>query len=224
MDHPEHRGHPPARGGSLWLHPDDDLAPNRPGETLHGRVAALPAGRLRAARDRLLRRSADADALRAALRAQQRAGAVLDGFGPAGWRVLHSVPLPGGADLPHLAIGPGGVFAIRSVPLDGTRVAVDEDFVRVDGRRAEPHVRLSRRAATRAAHALGRARGHPVGVRAVLVCVAAVRITVGEQPRDVDVLDEVALAGLCGRGGVLTPAGVEALHSAARDRGTWRYA
>ncbi|MFD5317470.1 nuclease-related domain-containing protein [Streptomyces sp. NPDC127098] len=207
--------------GPLWLHPDDDLAPNRPGEILHGRVAALPAGRVRLAVDRLLGRAAPRDALLAALRGEQLAGAELDALGGAGWRVLHSIPLPGAADISHLAIGPGGVLSFRTVLHRGARLAVEEELVRIDTRRAEPHVRRCRRDAHRAAHALSAACGFRVAVRPVLVCVAAAAVTVAPELRDVEVLREQALTSLAERVGVLGPDGVETLYGLARDRRTW---
>ncbi|MEU0459247.1 NERD domain-containing protein, partial [Streptomyces sp. NPDC006129] len=74
----------PAELARLALHPDDDLAPNRPGEAL---LVALdrdpgPARRLRA------------DPRRRALEAQQAVGDALDRLDGAGWHALHSVPLP----------------------------------------------------------------------------------------------------------------------------------
>ncbi|NEB79257.1 NERD domain-containing protein, partial [Streptomyces sp. SID14478] len=93
----------PAELARLSLHPDDDLAPNRPGEAL---VIDLD-------RDPAPQRRLRTDPRRTALAAQQRTGEVLDGLEPAGWRALHSVPLPGGARIHHLLIGPGGLFALH---------------------------------------------------------------------------------------------------------------
>lgn len=225
MENPEDPGRWRAGRGPLWLHPDDDLAPNRPGETLLGELAARPVGRLWRVRDRLLLRSAEAAALRAALDAEERVGDRLDLLAGVGWRVLHSVPLPGeAADLSHLAIGPAGVLCLRSVGHRRARLEVGEDAVRIDGRRAEPHVRRCRRDARRAAHALGRGCGFPVAVRPVLVCVGAASVTVSPALRDVEVLRESDLDGLAARGGVLKPDAVEAVHGVARDRRTWRWA
>ncbi|WP_079252300.1 nuclease-related domain-containing protein [Streptomyces sp. MP131-18] len=224
MENPEDPGRWPPGSGPLWLHPDDDLAPNRPGETLYGKVAALPTGTARRVRMRLLRRGAEADALRSSLLAEQTAGARLDRLGGVGWRVLHSVPLPGGADISHLAIGPGGLLVFRSVLRRGARVEAGEDVVRINGRRTEPDVRRCRRDARRAAHALGRACGHPVTVHALLVCVGAARIGVTSALRDVEVLHEDRIAGLAARGGALKPDGIEAVYGVARDRRIWHHA
>ncbi|MGP3970903.1 nuclease-related domain-containing protein [Streptomyces sp. 6N223] len=225
MENPETPDRQPYGGGPLWLHPDDDLAPNRPGETLHGRVAALPAGRARRLRDRLLARSREAGDLRARLLGEQFAGARLDRLAGVGWRVLHSVPLPGAPDISHLAIGPAGVLSFRTVFHRGARLSVGGDTVevaRAGRRRAEPYVRTCRRDGTRAAHALTRGCGFPVEVRPVLVCVAAARVEVGTGPRDVEVLAEPELPSLAERGGVLKPDVIETIYGVARDRRTWR--
>lgn len=221
MEYPENSERRPG-GGSLWLHPDDDLAPNRPGEALHGQLAALPPGSVPRLWDRLLRRPREADALRAQLAGEQAAGARLDELSAGGWRVLHSLPLPGDATLSHLAIGPGGVLCCATVSHTSARLTVDADTVTVDDGRGEPAVRRCRRNALRAAHALTRGCGVRVEVRPVLVCVGAVQVTVSPALRDVHVLRERQLAGLRGRGGVLKPHAVEAIYGVARDRRTWQ--
>jgi hypothetical protein len=187
-------------------------------------VAALPAGRLRALAGRLLPGAGEAGALRSLLAGEERVGRRLDGYAGAGWRVLHSVPLPGGACLSHLAVGPGGVFALRTVHHPGARPVVDEDWLRVPGRPPSPDVRACRRDARRAAHALGRGCGFPVPVRPVLVCAGATGVTREPAALDVDVLTEDGLDALAGRGGVLKPDAVERIHGVARDRRVWLHA
>jgi nuclease-like protein len=224
MENPETPERQPNGSGPLWLHPDDDLAPNRPGETLHGRVAALPADRPRRLLDRLLLRSAEPDALRARLAGEQFAGARLDRLATAGWRVLHSIPLPGAADLSHLAIGPGGVISLRTVHHRGARLLVDVDTVavaRAGHRREEPYSRACRRDGRRTAHALSRGCGFRVDVLPALVCVAAARVAVTDGLRDVEVLREQELGALAERGGMLKPDMIETIYGVARDRRTW---
>ena len=74
----------PAELARLALHPDDDLAPNRPGEAVHTALdrERPPALRLRP------------DARRRALAAQETVGDALDALDGAGWRTLHSIPPP----------------------------------------------------------------------------------------------------------------------------------
>lgn len=95
----------PAELARLSLHPDDDLAPNRPGEALQIALDRDPSSpyRLRA------------DPRRGALAAELTVGEALDELEGAGWHVLHSLPLPGGDRLHHLVIGPGGLFAVHTL-------------------------------------------------------------------------------------------------------------
>ncbi|OSP26541.1 hypothetical protein B7767_41695, partial [Streptomyces sp. 13-12-16] len=105
---------PPAELARLSLHPDDDLAPNRPGEAL---LIDLdrdpgPARRLRP------------DPRRRALVAERTVGEALDRTDGAGWHTLHSIPLPGGDRIHHLLIGPGGLYAVHALYAHRRRVTV----------------------------------------------------------------------------------------------------
>ncbi|MFI6641264.1 nuclease-related domain-containing protein [Streptomyces sp. NPDC050504] len=199
----------PAELAGLALHPDDDLAPNRPGEALH------------AALDRNPPRSRPfgfpgADPRRAELAAQERVGGELDRLEAAGWRVLHSVPLPGDDRIHHLAIGPAGVLAVRTLPAPRQRVRIGDPDVTVGRGRSAPQLRWARRAAERASLALAAA------VRPVLAVVGAARLAVEQPPPPgVRILRDDEVPALGRLGGVLKPADVEALHAVARDRRTW---
>ncbi|MEU3145219.1 MULTISPECIES: NERD domain-containing protein [unclassified Streptomyces] len=196
----------PAELARLTLHPDDDLAPNRPGEAL---LVALdrdpgPARRLRA------------DPRHRALEAERAVGEALDRMDGLGVRTLHSIPLPGGDRVHHLAIGPGGLYAVHTVYARRQRVTVADPLVAV-GRRREPHpvLRRVRADADRVSYAL------TAEVRPVLVLVGASQVTVRTPPREVRVLTDGEVERLGDLGGVLKPADVEALHAMARDRSTW---
>jgi hypothetical protein len=204
----------PADLALLALHPDDDLAPNRPGEALHAVMDGVaPPSRFRA------------DARRDALVAQQVLGERLDGLEGAGWRVLHSVPLPGGGHIDHLLVGPAGVMTVRTLYARRQRVRIADPLVTAGRGEAQPQLRWARREAERASLALAAA------VRPVLALVGAGRVEVapGEGSGGVrilryergaaETLDEVA--ALARLGGVLKPADIEALHATARDRRTW---
>ncbi|MET7539944.1 nuclease-related domain-containing protein [Streptomyces sp. NPDC055059] len=195
----------PAELARLALHPDDDLAPNRPGEALQIAVDRDPGP------PRRLR----GDPRRRALEAEQSVGGALDAFERAGWRVLHSVPLPGGARIHHLLIGPGGLYALHTLPARKQRVRVADPMVMTG--RSEPHPLLSRvRAdAARASFAL------TAEVRPVLAVAGATTVEVAAPPRDVRIVVDTELQSLARTGGVLKPADVEALHAMARDRHTW---
>ncbi|SFD06367.1 hypothetical protein [Streptomyces aidingensis] len=230
---------PPVRpqGSPLWLHPDDDLAPNRPGETLRGAGEAAPGG-LRRGLDRLLGRAAAAAARRDRLTGEMVLGAALDGLAPGGWRTLHSILLPGHEILAHLAIGPGGVFGFYTACHPRARLWAGSDaaapagspdgpgdgppeLVRIGRRREEPYLRFARRLARRAALALSAGCGTPVPVAPVLALVAAGEVRVSPELRDVEVVREDDIRVFGGRGGVLKPETVETLYGVARDRRTW---
>ncbi|MCD9878058.1 nuclease-related domain-containing protein [Streptomyces guryensis] len=195
----------PAELARLSLHPDDDLAPNRPGEAL---LVALdrepgPPHRLRP------------DPRRRALAAEQTVGEALDRLDGAGWHVLHSIPLPGGDRIHHLGIGPGGLFAVHTVYARKQKVTVSDPMVTLGRRDPHPLLRRVRADADRASYALT-AEVHPV-----LALVEPADVAIPAPPREVRVLKDTDLAGLTRLGGVLKPADVEALHAMARDRGTW---
>ncbi|MEU9735046.1 nuclease-related domain-containing protein [Streptomyces sp. NPDC048002] len=195
----------PAELARLSLHPDDDLAPNRPGEAL---LIALdrepaPSRRLRA------------DPRRRALTAEQTVGEALDRLDGAGWHTLHSVPLPGGARVHHLAIGPAGLFAVRALYARKQRVRVADPMVAVARRAPQPLLRLVRADADRASYAL------TAEVRPVLALAGPADVTVTGPLREVRVLQDTDLVELAREGGVLKPADVQALHAMARDRRIW---
>ncbi|WAX77985.1 NERD domain-containing protein [Streptomyces sp. KMM 9044] len=196
----------PAELARLTLHPDDDLAPNRPGEALLVAIDRDPGPA------RLLR----ADPRHRALEAERAVGEVLDRMDGLGVRTLHSIPLPGGDRVHHLAIGPGGLYAVHAVYARRQRVTVADPLVTV-GRRREPHplLRRVRADADRVSYAL------TAEVRPVLVLAGASQVTVRTPPREVRVLTDGEVERLGGLGGVLKPADVEALHAMARDRNTW---
>ncbi|MFF8954209.1 nuclease-related domain-containing protein [Streptomyces sp. NPDC014894] len=192
----------------LSLHPDDDLAPNRPGEALLGELAGRePPGRLS-------RRGPD-HARFARLAAEETIGGELDRLEGAGWRVLHSVPLPGGDRIDHLAVGPGGVLAVHTLPAHRLRVRIEGLTVRTGRTEPVPLLRLTRRRAERASHALA------VAVAPVLAVVGAARLELLSRPAGVRVLSEREIPSLTSLAALHKPADVDSLYAAARDRGAW---
>ncbi|TGN81631.1 NERD domain-containing protein [Streptomyces bauhiniae] len=183
----------------LTLPPDDDLAPNRPGEALLVALDRDPAPKFRA------------DPRRRALLAEQVVGAALEQLEGAGCRTLHSVPLPGGGRIPHLLVGPAGLFAVGALYARGRRVRVSGPLVAVGRRAPEPLPRRLRADAERAAYAL------TAGVGPVLVVVGPAEVSA----EGLRVLRETELPGLARPGAVLRPSEVEALYARARDRRTW---
>jgi hypothetical protein len=195
----------PAELARLTLHPDDDLAPNRPGEAL---VIDLdrdpgPAHRLRP------------DPRRRALAAEQAVGEALDRLEGGGWHTLHSVPLPGGDRIHHLVIGPGGLFSVRTVHARKQRVLVADPMVTIGRREPQALLRRVRADADRASYALT-AEVHPL-----LVLCGPSTLEITTPLREVRILQDTDLPTLSRLGGTLKPADVEALHAMARDRHTW---
>ncbi|OKK11720.1 nuclease-related domain-containing protein [Streptomyces sp. CB02400] len=195
----------PAELARLSLHPDDDLAPNRPGEALLIDLdrAPGPARRLRP------------DPRRRALTAERTVGEALDRMDGAGWHTLHSIPLPGGDRIHHLLIGPGGLYAVHALYAHRQRVTVADPRVALGRREPRPLLHRVRADADHASHAL------TAEVRPVLVLVGASAVTVPVPPREVRVLTDADVETLTRTGGVLKPADTEALHAMARDRNTW---
>ncbi|MGW0824600.1 nuclease-related domain-containing protein [Streptomyces sp. NPDC002845] len=195
----------PAELARLALHPDDDLAPNRPGEALMIALDRAPRPTRRWRPDPRLR----------ALEAEQAVGEALDGLEGAGWHTLHSIPLPGGGRIHHLVIGPGGLFCLRALYARKQRVIIADPMVTVGRREPQPLLRHVRADADRASYALT-AEVHPA-----LALAGAASVTITVPLRDLRVLHDTDISALARAGGVLKPADVEALHAMARDRHTW---
>ncbi|QXE39042.1 NERD domain-containing protein [Streptomyces sp. GMY02] len=180
------------------------------------RTAAWPAGTWRKDQGRH-------NPLRTELLAQQIIGDQLDRLEGVGWRVLHSIPLPGAdARIDHLAIGPAGVLAVRTLAAHGQRVRIADPMVRTGRSAPLPQLRWARRAAERASYALATA------VRPVLAVVDASepsfrtgRTGTLPSPPDVRILRDTEIPSLASLGGVLKPADIETLYATARDRHTW---
>ncbi|WP_448323674.1 nuclease-related domain-containing protein [Streptomyces sp. DSM 41493] len=209
----------------LFLPPDDDLAPNRPGETLRARLDASRTGRAGLVLARLLGRRPVEDSWRRRLAAEQVVGAELEELTAGGWEVVHSIVLPGGpasAVISHLLIGPGGVFCVASEPTRRAHAEVGDSAVRVVGERhPRPCVRRARHSAARASLALSRGCGFLVRVLPVLVLVGPPSWEVAASLEDVRVLGEREVAGLGALGGALHPHRVDRIHTVARNRRVW---
>lgn len=209
----------------LFLPPDDDLAPNRPGETLRARLDTSRTGRAALVLARCLGRRPVEDAWRRALAAEQTVGAELEALTAGGWEVVHSIVLPGDSVIPHLLIGPGGVFGIAVKDAHKARIRVGETVVHISrDRHPRPYVREIRHDAARASLVLSRGCGYAVQVRPVLVFVGAESLEVSPTLEDVRVLKETETTTLGRTGGVLHPRRADRIHTVARNRRVWLWA
>lgn len=59
-----------------------------------------------------------------------------------GWKVLHAIQWPSGADIDHLVIGPSGVFTVNAKHHAGARVWVADHMIRVNNRSTD-HLRIA---------------------------------------------------------------------------------
>ncbi|GAA4857092.1 nuclease-related domain-containing protein [Kitasatospora terrestris] len=201
---------------------EDDLAGNLPGTGVQGmireemdqrkwlvRVAAKLAG------DPLTSQK-----LVTGLRGEEIVGSHLNGLRGHGWHVLHSVPLPSGADIDHVVIGPPGVFTVNTKHHPDSSVWVGDKRVLVN-RVSYPYLANAEFEAARVTRLLERWCGHSVPVRAIVAVVGARKITVQGSPI-VEVLDGERIASLLtGRPASLAPHRVDSVFTVARRRSVW---
>lgn len=142
---------------------------------------------------------------------------------PPRWRVLHSVPLDGGAaDLDHVLIGPPGICVINSRHHRHRTVLLDDDRLVVSGV-ATDAVPRARNEARRVRSLLLPHLGDDsaVPVRPV-IAVVGTPMRVRRWPDDVVVATEGALvSALRGMAPVLGPAAVGRIHEVARRPASW---
>jgi hypothetical protein len=130
----------------------------------------------------------------------------------------------GDADLDHLVIGPGGVFAVNSKHHPGKKVWVGGETVMVGGHR-QPYVRNATFEAERAARSLGDVIGSRVDVIGLIAIVGADTFTVKAQPEDgrVHVVARRELVRwLRRRPFIRLPCEVDRILEGARDARIWR--
>ncbi|MFI8458762.1 nuclease-related domain-containing protein [Kitasatospora sp. NPDC085464] len=201
---------------------EDDLSLNLPGAGLESLVRAGEEryGLLVRLAAKLSRqRLGDSSTLRG-LEGEQIVGARLDALKASGWKVLHGVPLPSGADIDHVVIGPPGVFTVNSKHHPGATVWVGDKIVKVN-RNGFPYVENSTFEAARTADLLAVWCGFDVPVHPVIAVVGAQKITLGATP-EVTVLDGEQITDvLPARPAVLSPSRVDRVFRVARHRYVW---
>lgn len=139
------------------------------------------------------------------------------------WRFIHAVPVgEKGSDIDHVVVGPGGVFTLNAKHHPGAKLWIGENTFMVNGQR-QPYLRNSRHEAERASRLLTQACGFPVAVTGIVVPVGADDLVIKSPPRDVHVVNRMALANwLRRRPEVLDTAAIDAIYQAARRSTTWQ--
>ncbi|WP_405631664.1 NERD domain-containing protein [Streptomyces sp. NBC_01174] len=203
------------------LTPGSDLASRRPGTGLREQLGEGGTGALVRAATGALRRHKDGDPRRGALAGERRVGAELKRLTRHGWRVLHSVPLPDGAEIGHLLIGPGGVFAVRTDHRPGASVRVGDGTLRLDEGDPQPYALDGSPDARRARAALEAYCAFDVPVQTVLVFTGVTALEVVATPDGIRVCRERQLSALTPLTGVFTLTQVERIYDVARNAEAW---
>ncbi|MFJ8860089.1 nuclease-related domain-containing protein [Streptomyces sp. NPDC102451] len=215
---PERRGRPAVLPA---LTPGSDLAPRRPGTALREQLGESGTGALVRVATGALRRHKDADPRRGALAGERRVGAELKRLTRHGWRVLHSVPLPDGAEIGHLLIGPGGVFAVSTDHRPGAAVRIADGTLRTDDGAPQPYALDGRPEARRARAALEAYCAFDVPVQTVLVFTGVTALEVVATPAGIRVCRERQVSALAPLTGVFTLTQVERIYDVARNGEAW---
>ncbi|MFB7668058.1 nuclease-related domain-containing protein [Kitasatospora sp. NPDC056138] len=215
---------PPA--GSPVLPPltsADDLAGNRPGAGMEGmlRESQKQYNRVVRLAARLTGQRLGDPSILKGLDGEKVVGACLERLKPAGWRVLHGIPLPTGSDIDHVVIGPPGVFTVNSKHHPDASVWVGDGAMKVN-RSGLPYLQNSEFEAGRTAKLLSHWCGFDVPVRPVIALVGTRKITHAASAPTVDVIDGEQIAVILpSRPPVLTPGQLEQIYAVARHRYVW---
>ncbi|MGV8884029.1 MAG: nuclease-related domain-containing protein [Microbacteriaceae bacterium] len=137
------------------------------------------------------------------------------------WVVLHALPVAGGIDIDHLAIGPSGVYIITTRNHPGEPVWASQRTLIVGDIRY-PDIRNMEYEMGRVERLLTAAAGRAVEVSGVLAVVSPKTLTVRHKHRDVEVISADRLAlWLSGRRRVLAPDEVADIAHATALSTTW---
>ena len=141
---------------------------------------------------------------------------------PAGWTVLHSLPVGrNGADIDHLIVGPGGVFTVNTKHHIDASAWVAGRTVLVSGS-SRAIVQKAEAEARRVDRIVGAVLADPPAVRPVVAVVGAKRMRVRHAPRLVAVLRAEHLRRfLRAQPERLTPTEVRLLVARFEDPATW---
>jgi len=141
---------------------------------------------------------------------------------PAGWTVLHSLPVGrNGADIDHLIVGPGGVFTVNTKHHVDASVWVAGRTVLVNGAN-RPFVQKAEGEARRVDRIVAGVLADPPAVRPVIAVVGAKRVRVRRAPKLVSVVRAEQLPRfLRGQPTRLSVEEVRALVARFEDPATW---
>lgn len=170
---------------------------------------------------RLLRLETEATSWQIGAKGEAQVGRRLERLERRGWRVLHAIPLPSGADIDHLVIGPGGVFTVNTKFHADARITVGTHVVWVNGFQ-HPYLRNSRHEAAAAQRKLTAALGFSIAVQPVLAFLGARSLTMRDAPPDVLIASgETADRALRGCAPELDDALIQRIYAVARRESTW---
>jgi hypothetical protein len=207
---------------------EGDLAQRAPGAAAREQArAARKAAPVRTTVARLFGVHTDERAWRIGADGEEKVGALLTRLSRKDprWHAVHAIPVGSrGSDIDHLIIGPGGIYSINTKNHPGANVWVFGDSMKINGT-LQHYIRNSRHEADRASRLLSTACGFPVPVTGLIVAVGVAKLDIKRSPGDVHILHRRGLTDwLRGRGPVLEPGIVEAIHAAARRPATWQQA
>lgn len=145
----------------------------------------------------------------------------LDPLREHGWHLFHDIPIGArGANVDHLAIGPGGVFSINMKNLTGN-VWIAERALLQNGRKTD-FLPKSHREAQRVATHLSLALGRAIAVKGVLA-IRCDNFTIKSRPSDVTVVRaHNCKEWLRDQPSILSKSDVFAIAGRADDPNTWK--
>jgi hypothetical protein len=170
---------------------------------------------------RLFRLETEATSWQIGAKGEAIVGRRLERLERRGWRVLHAIALPSGADIDHLVIGPGGVFTVNTKFHADARITVGTHVVWVNGFQ-HPYLRNSRHEAAAAQRRLTTALGFGITVQPVLAFLGARSVRMKDAPPDVLVtFGESADRTLRGLAPTLDDVVIQQVYAVARRERTW---
>lgn len=201
------RSHPRGHG----LPAVHDLARNEPGEALVRQAIAETGGAL------------GNSSWHKGIEGEERMADLLLLLEERGWKVLHSVPCPVGGDIDHLAIGPGGIWAINTKNRPRKRISVTSTGVTESGAPSDPELlQRSGSEAESAAEVLSHSLRRDVEVRPALAYVGVSAVVGEHRSEGVLIMEGTRLINELDSADVeFGPSEVADIYAVARDARHW---